>query len=188
MSPRLDVPIPNMMLTIASIRSPQRRAVCESCTPIHIFPRDATRRESFFDIHRESFRVLLLQRHCRTSRSYTAVELLVSLLQHPDGVHAPPPPPQANGEHADPSTSPQECTCQRLRPDLIPNRHYPPHLLTLTHARQGWCPPPVVILHVQIVAIRACAPHPNQPLNREEAVECRNGSDEGVGANNVGYS
>ncbi|KAH7907877.1 hypothetical protein BJ138DRAFT_1158950 [Hygrophoropsis aurantiaca] len=35
----------------------------------------------------------------------TAVELLVSLLQHPDGVHAPPPPPQTNGEHADPSTS-----------------------------------------------------------------------------------
>ncbi|KAG2131711.1 uncharacterized protein EDB93DRAFT_1331799 [Suillus bovinus] len=35
----------------------------------------------------------------------TAVELLVSLLQHPDGLHAPPPPPQANGAAADPSTS-----------------------------------------------------------------------------------
>ncbi|KAG1794210.1 uncharacterized protein HD556DRAFT_1371621 [Suillus plorans] len=35
----------------------------------------------------------------------TAVELLVSLLQHPDGLHAPPPPLQANGAAADPSTS-----------------------------------------------------------------------------------
>ncbi|KAG2347636.1 E1-like protein-activating [Suillus weaverae] len=35
----------------------------------------------------------------------TAVELLISLLQHPDGLHAPPPPPQANGVAADPSTS-----------------------------------------------------------------------------------
>ncbi|KAH7920336.1 E1-like protein-activating [Leucogyrophana mollusca] len=35
----------------------------------------------------------------------TTVELLMSLLQHPDGIHAPPPPPQASGEHADPSTS-----------------------------------------------------------------------------------
>ncbi|KAG1871833.1 hypothetical protein DFJ58DRAFT_762532 [Suillus subalutaceus] len=35
----------------------------------------------------------------------TAVELLVSLLQHPDGLHAPPPPAQANGAAADPSTS-----------------------------------------------------------------------------------
>ncbi|KAG2153424.1 hypothetical protein DEU56DRAFT_868769 [Suillus clintonianus] len=35
----------------------------------------------------------------------TAVELLVSLLQHPDGIHALPPPPQANGAAADPSTS-----------------------------------------------------------------------------------
>ncbi|OAX41208.1 E1-like protein-activating [Rhizopogon vinicolor AM-OR11-026] len=35
----------------------------------------------------------------------TAVELLVSLLQHPDGLHAPPPPPQTGGTAADPSTS-----------------------------------------------------------------------------------
>ncbi|KIM80534.1 hypothetical protein PILCRDRAFT_789269 [Piloderma croceum F 1598] len=35
----------------------------------------------------------------------TAVELLVSLLQHPDGVHAPAPPPQTELDTADPSTS-----------------------------------------------------------------------------------
>ncbi|KII83394.1 hypothetical protein PLICRDRAFT_47280 [Plicaturopsis crispa FD-325 SS-3] len=35
----------------------------------------------------------------------TAVELLVSLLQHPDGLHAPAPPPQTGAEVADPSTS-----------------------------------------------------------------------------------
>ncbi|KZP04878.1 E1-like protein-activating [Athelia psychrophila] len=35
----------------------------------------------------------------------TSVELLVSLLQHPDGVHAPPPPPQTGSDLADPSTS-----------------------------------------------------------------------------------
>jgi ubiquitin-like modifier-activating enzyme ATG7 len=35
----------------------------------------------------------------------TAVELVVSLLQHPDGVHAPAPPVQTGSEFADPSTS-----------------------------------------------------------------------------------
>ncbi|KAL0953093.1 hypothetical protein HGRIS_004364 [Hohenbuehelia grisea] len=35
----------------------------------------------------------------------TAVELLVSILQHPEGVHAPAPPPQKGNEVADPSTS-----------------------------------------------------------------------------------
>ncbi|KIJ65777.1 hypothetical protein HYDPIDRAFT_27010 [Hydnomerulius pinastri MD-312] len=37
--------------------------------------------------------------------SSTAVELLVSLLQHPEGLHAPPPPPQTDGKLADPSES-----------------------------------------------------------------------------------
>jgi len=35
----------------------------------------------------------------------TAVELLASLLQHPDGVQAPAPPPQTGNNVADPSTS-----------------------------------------------------------------------------------
>jgi len=37
--------------------------------------------------------------------AFTAVELVVSLLQHPDGVHAPAPAPQAGSDTADPSTS-----------------------------------------------------------------------------------
>ncbi|KAF8839254.1 E1-like protein-activating [Paxillus ammoniavirescens] len=37
--------------------------------------------------------------------SSTAVELLVSVLQHPEGLYSPPPPLQTNGTHADPSES-----------------------------------------------------------------------------------
>ncbi|KIJ16262.1 hypothetical protein PAXINDRAFT_168437 [Paxillus involutus ATCC 200175] len=37
--------------------------------------------------------------------SSTAVELLVSVLQHPEGLYCPPPPPQKDGTHADPSES-----------------------------------------------------------------------------------
>ncbi|KIK81706.1 hypothetical protein PAXRUDRAFT_832674 [Paxillus rubicundulus Ve08.2h10] len=37
--------------------------------------------------------------------SSMAVELLVSVLQHPEGLYSPPPPPQTDRTHADPSES-----------------------------------------------------------------------------------